>query len=151
MKIKIKKLHENAILPSRATEDAVGYDLYALENTIVLPGETKLVKTGISIQIDSAEFTSIKEQSVFMAVVPRSGMSLKTKLRQANCFGVVDPDYRGEVCGIIENIGDKPAEIKAGERFAQALFIPVYLPELQLVEDLTETTRGPSGFGSTGK
>lgn len=153
--IKLKRLHPDAIVPTRATAESVGYDIHALEETVIEPGITKLVRTGFAVAVD-CDWPPVYVYdrysiSVFMAVVPRSGISLKTKLRQANSVGVIDPDYRGEVQGLVENTGTTPIKIEKGQRFCQALFIPVLLPVIEVVEELPETGRGVGGFGHTGQ
>lgn len=85
-----------------------------------------------------------------MQVRPRSGMSLKTKVRVANSPGTIDADFRGEVCVIVDNIGDETISIVPGDRIAQGVICPVYQASFIEVEDLDETKRGTGGFGSTG-
>lgn len=156
MKLKIKKLHPDAVLPKYQTKGASGFDFHALEDTIVLPGETKLVKTGLAVAV---------ENGYELQVRPRSGLSLKTPLRVANAPGTVDADYRGEVCIILTNTleplmkGYTPEEddrqtfsfIKKGDRIAQGVICPVLQVEFEEVEELDSTERGAGGYGSTGK
>lgn len=131
-------------LPQYETSGAAGMDLRANENKKIYPGETTTIGTGLYVEIPpTAE----------MQIRPRSGMSLKTKLRVANSPGTIDSCYRGEVKIILENIGNEPVEVKDGDRIAQAVFAPVIRAELFQVyskESLTETDRGEGGFGSTG-
>lgn len=145
--VKIQKLYPDVEVPFYASEKAAGMDVRAYVNapsttyTSVMPRETKLIPTGIKVSIpDGYE----------MQVRPRSGLSLKTKLRVANSPGTVDADYRGEVCVIIENISDEKIIINHGDRIAQLVFAPVVQANIQVVDSLDETARGEGGFGSTG-
>jgi dUTP pyrophosphatase len=151
MKLKVKKLRPDAVVPEYQSKGASGFDLVALEDTEIAPGETKLVKTGIAVAV---------EEGFELQVRPRSGTSLKTGLRVANAPGTVDSDYRGEVCVILWNSvprrnGDTDeylvAKIKKGDRIAQGVICPVIRAELEVVEELDSTKRGSGGFGSTGK
>jgi len=151
MKIQIKKLHEDAVVPKYATPGASGFDLHALEDTTILPGETKLVKTGLSVDVGPGYELQVR---------PRSGLSLKTLLRVANSPGTVDSDYRGEVCVIMQNTDlpgycdgyyPKAIDIKKGERIAQGVVCPVVQADIEVVDELGDTARGAGGFGSTGK
>lgn len=156
MKLKIKKLHSDAVIPQYQTAGASGFDLHALEDITINPGETKLVKTGLAVAV---------ENGYELQVRPRSGLSLKTPLRVANSPGTVDADYRGEVCVIITNTleplmkGYEPEDddrqtfalIKKGDRVAQGVICPVLQVEFEEVKDLNETDRGSNGYGSTGK
>lgn len=150
MKVKIKKLHPDAVIPKYATPGAAGFDLVALEDVEILPGCTRLVKTGLSVEIPTGYELQVR---------PRSGTSLKTALRVANAPGTVDSDYRGEVCVIMSNTNiyqgidykAKVEHIKKGDRIAQGVICPVFQAEFEVVEDLSVTDRGAGGFGSTGK
>ena len=149
--VKVKKLHPDAVVPQYATEGAAGFDLVAIENATVFPGQTVLVKTGLAIEV---------EKGYEMQVRPRSGTSLKTSLRIANAPGTIDSDYRGEVGIIVTNIANSadqflglllPTQIKKGERIAQGVIAPVVKAYFEVVEELSDTNRGEGGFGSTGK
>lgn len=157
MIVKIKKLHEDAIIPEYQTEGAAGFDLHALETTDIYAGQTVLVRTGLAFEIPKGYELQIR---------PRSGMSLTTKLRVANSPGTVDADYRGEVCIIMENIEptlvtvDGGVEdvsfkygtfVEKGERIAQAVLKRVERADFIVVEELSDTKRGSGGFGSSGK
>lgn len=152
MKVKIKKLHPDAVIPAYATPGAAGFDLVATEDVEIRPGECKLVKTGLSVEVPAG---------FEMQVRPRSGLSLKTSLRVANSPGTVDSDYRGEVCVLMWHGGAKEFDgatsnyqifiIKKGERIAQGVICPVVQAEFEVAEDLSVTDRGAGGFGSTGK
>lgn len=151
MKIRIKKLHPDAVVPKYATNGSSGFDLVALEDVTIQPGQTKLIKTGLAVDVGPG---------YEMQVRPRSGLSLKTNLRVANSPGTVDADYRGEVCVIMENTinvlnypsgSNGVAIIKKGDRIAQGVICPVMQADIEVVEYLDETDRGAGGFGSTGK
>lgn len=149
MKIKIKRLHPDAIIPTYGTEGASGFDLYAVEDVPLYPGQTNTIGTGLAFEVEPGYELQIR---------PRSGLSLKTALRVANSPGTVDSDYRGEVKIIMQNT--KPfnyytAEedlivIKKGERIAQGVICPVIKVEFDVTDELQETERGEGGFGSTG-
>lgn len=147
MKIKIKRLNGNAKIPTRGSDFAAGYDLYAeipseVKTVGVHPGETIKFCTGIAMEIP---------EGYFGAVYARSGLSTKKGLRPANCVGVVDSDYRGEVCVFLHNDSDKTWAIENHDRIAQLViqkFEPVKFEE---VDELSDTSRGTDGFGSTGK
>lgn len=146
MEIKIKRLHENAIIPKYATIGSAGFDFHSVDDIIIYPGETALVKTGLSFEIPI---------NYELQVRPRSGMSLKTKLRVSNSPGTVDSDYRGEICIIMDNIDIKsdhriPYEIKKGDRIAQGVICPIIQVTFEEVNKLNETERNTGAFGSTG-
>lgn len=145
MKVNIKKLHDNAVIPARGSQSAAGCDLYACLNhersCIVQPHQTVKVNTGIAVEIP---------EGYFGAIFARSGLATKKGLRPANCVGVVDSDYRGEVIVAIHNDSDVEQVFEDGERIAQLVILP-YLPvEFCEVDELSETARGTGGFGSTG-
>ncbi|MBQ4559906.1 MAG: dUTP diphosphatase [Tyzzerella sp.] len=144
MKINIKRLTETAILPERGSAYAAGYDLFADVNGSVeiQPHETKMIGTGLAMEIP---------EGYFGGIFARSGLSSKEALRPANCVGVVDADYRGEVKVALHNDGGVIREIKAGQKIAQLVVVPFLGVEFDEVEELSETVRGVGGFGSTGK
>ena len=140
-----KKLNENAIVPTKGSSAAAGYDLYIpqLEEPVTIPPhETKLVKTGLAIAIP---------QGFFGAIFARSGLATKQGLRPANCVGVVDSDYRGEIMVALHNDSNEEKTIEAGERIAQLVLLPFLNINFTEVKDLDSTERGEGGFGSTGK
>ena len=142
--IKIKKVRENAKLPTRATEGSAGYDLYAcIDKPLTLKaGETAIIPTGIAIGLDDPHYAAF--------IYSRSGIAIKHGIGLLNSVGVIDSDYRGEICvGVINQISEA-YEIQPFERVAQMIIKPVELPELTEVSDLDETSRGAGGFGSTG-
>ena len=142
--VKIKKLNENAIIPTRGSNQAAGYDLYACVDTPVnIPAHcTEKIPTGLAIEIPDGYFGGI---------FARSGLATNHGLRPSNCCGVVDSDYRGNVIVALHNDTNEEKLIMPGERIAQLVVLP-YLPIIfEEVEELTDTERGDSGFGSTGK
>ena len=147
MRIHCKKLHENAILPTRGTALAAGVDLYALlpdgqESAAVPPQGKYLFPTGIAVEIP---------EGYVGLVFARSGIATKRQLAPANCVGVIDADYRGELRVFLQNNGTETQTVENGERIAQLVLLP-YLPiEFDEVTDLPETARGEGGFGSTGR
>lgn len=144
MKIDIKKLKENATIPTRGSSQAAGYDLYAcIDETIyIAPHTTVKIGTGLSIEIPDGYFGGI---------FARSGLATKKGLRLANSVGVCDSDYRGEYIIPIHNDTDETMSIEPNERIAQLIVIP-YLPvEFNEVDELSDTERGSGGFGSTGR
>ena len=143
MKIKIKKLHERAILPTYGTEYSAGADLYALldEKTEIMPHETKFIHTGISVEIP---------EGYCGLIFARSSRGAKRGLAPANKVGVIDADYRGEVMVALHNHSDVPDEVAAFERVAQLAIVPFLKAEFEVVKELSDTVRGAGGFGSTG-
>ena len=143
--LKIKKVKENAQIPMRATEGSAGMDLYACidEPVILAPHEIQLIPTGIAIALESPDYVAY--------IYARSGLAIKHGIAPANCVGVIDSDYRGEVCVGLLNQTDSAFSVNPGERIAQMVISPVILPEIEEVDKLDETDRGAGGFGSTGK
>ena len=144
MVINIKKLHDDSIIPTRGTSEAAGYDLYSYltdEKISVKPGETIMIGTGISLEIPSGYFAGI---------FARSGIASKRNLRPANCVGVIDSDYRGEIKVPIFNDSDIDQEISNGERVAQMVIMPYLNVTFNEVSELSESNRNQNGFGSTG-
>lgn len=142
MEIKVKKLYEDSILPTRGSEYAAGYDVYAQEGVVITPHNTVKVGTGIAIQ---------PPKDTFGAVFARSGLATKQGLRPANCVGVCDYDYTGEYIVALHNDSEVERTVEKGERIAQVVFIPYINVSFTEVEELEITDRGDSGFGSTGK
>ena len=142
--LKIKKLNENARVPLRATEGSAGMDLYACigEDVMIPPHEIRLIPTGIAIELESPAYVAY--------IYARSGLAIKHGIAPANCVGVIDSDYRGEVRVGLVNQTDECFTVKPGERIAQMVIAPVILPEIQVVDELSDTERGAGGFGSTG-
>lgn len=144
MNVKIKKLKDNAVLPSRGSKMSAGYDLYAcIDKPITISAHcTEKIGTGLSIELPSGYFG---------AIFARSGLANKKGLRPANAVGVCDEDYRGEYIVALHNDTDEAQLIMPNQRIAQLIVIP-YLPvEFVEVNELSDTGRGFGGFGSTGE
>lgn len=143
MEIKIKRLNDNAKIPTRGSVCAAGYDLYACidEDIVIYPHCTVKVNTGISIALPN---------NTFGAIFARSGLATKQGLRPANCVGVCDSDYRGPYVVALHNDTDFAQIIKSGDRIAQLVILPFISAEFNVVDDLDITERGNGGFGSTG-
>ena len=139
----IKRVHPLAILPAYQSNQAAGLDLHAcLECDVILqPNERRLIGTGIAIELLSHLEAQIRT---------RSGLALKRGLVVGNGVGTIDADYRGEIGVILHNISDEPQPIKHGDRIAQMIIAEFVRADLELVEQLADTDRGNSGFGSTG-
>ena len=142
-KVEIKKLNENATVPTYGTEFSAGADLYALvDGSITIePGETKMIGTGLAFAIP---------EGLVGLVFARSGLATKKGLAPANKVGVIDSDYRGEVRVVLHNHGSVAQTIENGERIAQIAFVPYYAADFSVVDELSTTLRGEGGFGSTG-
>lgn len=141
MNIKIKRLSNNAVIPTRGSEKSAGYDLYSTTYCVIAPHSTEKVGTGISVALPD---------NTFGAIFARSGLATKKGLRPANCVGVCDSDYRGEYIVALHNDTDEIMTIDAGERIAQLVVMPFIPVEFEEVDELDETNRGKGGFGSTG-
>lgn len=141
--IRFKRLNSMATIPTRGSEKAAGYDLYAAisEPISIKPHETAKVGTGLSFELPD---------ETFGAIFARSGLATKKGLRPANCVGVCDSDYRGEYIVPLHNDTDEIMEIEPGERIAQLILMP-YIPMIfEEVDKLSNTARGDGNFGSTG-
>ena len=144
VKLLIKKLQKNIILPEYKTDGSSGMDLMAnIEQTVkILPGEKKIISTGIMVAIPKQYEIQIR---------PRSGLAAKNGISVLNTPGTIDSDYRGEIKVILINLGKDIFEIKKNDRIAQMIVCPIIKVELEEVESLPETVRGKGGFGSTDK
>lgn len=145
MQVNVKKLRERAKLPFRATQGSAGADLFACidEDIAIKPNERVLIPTGIAIELESTETGAF--------IFPRSSLSSKHGISLANCVGVIDSDYRGEIKVPVINHSGTTYTIHDGERIAQMVILPVILPLFIETENLNETERADGGFGSTGK
>jgi dUTP pyrophosphatase len=151
VKLKVKRLHPDAVIPTYGSKEAAGFDLTVIEDVVINPGGTYLARTGLAFDIPSGYEIQIR---------PRSGASLNTKVRIANAPGTIDSDYTGEVKLILDNIAENgtgwfyndqnSVVIPAGTRIAQGVLAPILQAEFEVVEELKQTERGASGFGSTG-
>jgi len=144
VKLLIKKLHKNIILPEYKTDGSSGMDLMAnVEQTVkILPGEKKIISTGIMVAIPEQYEIQIR---------PRSGLAAKNGISVLNTPGTIDSDYRGEIKVILINLGKDIFQINKNDRIAQMIVCPIIKVELKEVESLPETVRGKGGFGSTDK
>lgn len=144
MRMNIKLLSSNAKMPTRGSEEAAGLDLYAANDSIIViqPHSTVLIPTDIAIEIP---------RGMFGGIFARSGLASKRGLRPANCVGVIDSDYRGNITVALHNDTDEAKAIEEGERIAQLIIMPYMMPELRVVKELSDTERGSDGFGSSGK
>lgn len=141
--IRFKRLNDLATVPTRGSEKAAGYDLYAATDYAIdiAPHSTVKVGTGLSFELPD---------ETFGAIFARSGLATKKGLRPANCVGVCDSDYRGEYIVPLHNDSDEPWTILPGERIAQLILMPYIPMEFEEAEELDGTKRGDGGFGSTG-
>jgi dUTP pyrophosphatase len=144
MVVKIKKLSESATMPTRGSLAAAGYDLYANveSDTVIAPHTTAKIGTGLSMEIPDGYFGGI---------YARSGIATKEGLRPANCVGVVDSDYRGEIIVAVHNDSDVERTITPAERIAQIIIQPYLSVTFEEADELAESERGVGGFGSTGQ
>lgn len=142
MNLKIKKLHHDAVIPEYQTTGAACFDLCATHDGVIHRFEVVPVLTGLAFEIPHGHV---------MNVYVRSGLAFKHKISLINGVGKIDSDFRGEVKVGLINFGDMPFNFKKGDRMAQAEIVPIKLVDFSLVDELTPTTRGTGGFGSTGK
>ncbi len=142
-KIRVKKLHPKAVLPTYGSVQAAGADLYAcLEQAVTIqPGETAWIPTGIAMEVPVG---------CAGLIYARSSMGAKRGLAPANKVGVIDSDYRGEIRVVLLNHSKAAQTVEPGERVAQMVITPVLTPAYEEAEDLSDTRRGQGGFGSTG-
>lgn len=138
-RLRFKKLHAEAKLPTRGSAEAAGLDIYAVERVLLAPGGRAAVRTGLSVAISPG---------FYGRVAPRSGLAVRHGIDTLS--GVIDSDYRGEILCVLINHGDSPFEIKPGERIAQLIIESIASLEPEWAERLDETERGAGGFGSTG-
>lgn len=136
------KVEDESLMPSYETLGSAGADLKANEEGVLMPGQRKLIKTGISIELPAGYEAQVR---------PRSGLALKHGISMVNTPGTIDSDYRGEIGVILINHGDTPFEYKKGDRIAQLVIAKYSRAEFQICSSLSETERGSGGFGHTGK
>ena len=139
--LKIRKIHENAFIPTRGSRDAAGYDLYSSQTANISSGCTFKINTGIALQIP---------EGYVGLIFARSGLATKKGIRPANCVGVIDSDYRGEIIVALHNDSGDSVIIQKGDRIAQLVIVPYISPDLIQCNELDDTDRGSGGFGSTG-
>ena len=145
--LQVKLLSEDAVVPTRGSEYAAGWDLYLPETVTLRPGEVTMVGLKVAVAIP---------EGYVGLLVPRSSAGVKLGVRLANTVGVIDSDYRGEVVAAVEvhhqsdNSNDQTCVIKKGSRICQLVVVPVSVAPLKVVSSLPDTLRGAGGFGSTG-
>jgi len=143
-KLSVMRIKPAASLPERKTPGSVGYDISACldADVIIAPGETHKIGSGFVIAL---------EPGYAAFIYARSGLGIKSGIIPANCVGVIDSDYRGEVIVGLRNASNVPFTVKNGDRIAQMVISKCELPEIVLCDSLEETKRGDGGFGSTGE
>ena len=141
MLLKVKKLVEEAVLPRYAHPGDAGLDLCAAESVVLAPSESRLVRTGIAIELPPGTEAQVR---------PRSGLAAKHQITVLNTPGTIDEGYRGEVCVILINHGRGPFAVEKGMKIAQMVVQPVLTVEVREAAELSATPRGAGGFGSTG-
>ena len=139
--LKVKKLNEEAIIPNFAHKGDAGMDLYSIEEVVVPKSETRLIKTGISIELPKMTEAQVR---------PRSGLALKHSITVLNSPGTIDEGYRGEIGVILINHGKEDFVVRKHMKIAQMVIKPIYEISIEEVNDLSDTDRGEGGFGSTG-
>ena len=137
--LRFKQLDERAVLPRRGSALAAGLDVYSIEDLKIEPKQRAIARTGLAVGIPPG---------FYGRVAPRSGLAVKSGLDVL--AGVIDSDYRGEVCCLLYNTGDEPIHLAAGSKICQLIVEQIIRPEAAWVRDLDETARGAGGFGSTG-
>lgn len=141
MEVKVKLLSVSAKVPTYATEGAAAFDIYSLFDETVHTGALRTCNTGLALEVP---------EDHVMLMFSRSG-HMKNDLRLANCVGVIDSDYRGEVMVVLRNDGEMTQRVRAGDRIAQGLIVPIERVDFVLYGELSPTARGEGGFGSTGR
>ncbi len=143
--VKIKLLRDGVQLPEYATDGSAAIDLRSAADADITiePGKRALIPTGIAIAPETSGVVAI--------LAARSGLSVKHGITLTNGIGVIDSDYRGEICASLINVSDTPYTITPGERMAQLMFMPVLQANFLIADELDDTARGTGGFGSTGR
>lgn len=141
MKVKIKQLHQDSIVPRYQTSCAAGFDFHSIEDVVIKAGERGVVKTGLAVQL---------QEGYELQVRPRSGLALKNGITVLNTPGTIDSDYRGEIMVILINHSKEDFKISKGDRIAQGVIAQYARAEFEICENLDATQRGEKGFGSSG-
>ncbi|NMS90004.1 dUTP diphosphatase [Clostridioides difficile] len=139
--LKVKKLNDEAIIPNFAHKGDAGMDLYSIEEVVIPSGETKLIKTGICIELPAMTEAQVR---------PRSGLALKHSITVLNTPGTIDEGYRGELKIILINHGKNDFKVEKHMKIAQMIVKPIYEIDIEEVKELSDSERGKGGFGSTG-
>lgn len=137
--LKVRRLDERAVLPTRGSASSAGLDLHCIEEVVIAPRERIVARTGLAVAIPDAYYGR---------VAPRSGLAVKKGLDVL--AGVIDADYRGEILCALYNTSDETIELPAQTKICQLIIEKIITPEAVWTEDLSETARGAGGFGSTG-
>lgn len=141
--MRVKLTHKDAIMPTKGSEYAAGWDLYAVDDYCIWPSESKMIETGVAVELPVGTFGGL---------FSRSGLSTKKNLILVNGVGVIDADFRSSIKVPLFNIGMERQWVRKGDRVAQLIIIPYADKEpLELAENLSDTVRGEGGFGSTGE
>ena len=141
LEVKIKRIHDDALLPMQANPGDAGMDLYSIETALIPSGEAKLIRTGLQIELPKGTEAQIR---------PRSGLALKHSVTVLNSPGTIDEGYRGEIGVIIINHGKETFIVEKSMRIAQMVIQTVPVVQLTEVNELSQSERGSSGFGSSG-
>lgn len=141
MKLKVKRIDEEAIIPKYVHSTDSGMDIYSIENKVIKPGETVLIKTGLKIELPPNTEAQIR---------PKSGIALKNSVTVLNTPGTIDEGFTGEICIILINHGKEDYKVNKGEKISQMVIQPVIRVDIEEVHDIQNTSRGEGGFGSTG-
>lgn len=141
MQLKVQKISDEAIIPYYAHKGDAGLDLFSIEEVIIKPSETALIKTGIKIELPENTEAQVR---------PRSGLALKHSITVLNTPGTIDEGYRGEICIILINHGKRDFKVEKHMKIAQMVVKPIIPVEVMEVKELSHSSRGEGGFGSTG-
>lgn len=142
VKIKIQKIHKDAVIPSYATPGDSGMDLHTVEEIVLEPMHRAMVPTGLKIALPHGYESQIR---------PKSGLAIKQGISIVNTPGTIDAEYRGEYMVLLINYGSKTVKIEKGQKIAQLMIKKIEQAKIQVVDTLDKTRRGSGGFGSTGK
>ncbi|MGC8971804.1 MAG: dUTP diphosphatase [bacterium] len=142
VKVLLKRLNSNSIIPTYMTKGSSGMDLYSAEEKIILPGKWEVISTGIAVEIPYGYEGEVRS---------RSGLAKNHGVFVLNSPGTIDSDYRGEIKVILMNLGDEPFKVNIGDRIAQLVISPITRVEVFEVEELSSTERNDGGFGHTGR
>ena len=137
----VRLLNHDAVVPARSRAGDAGYDLRATDRVSIPHAARRLVGTGVALALPPG---------VAGLITPRSGLAIEHGITLLNAPGLIDPNYRGEIKVILHNAGERRYTVEIGDRIAQLLLVPYWAPDLQVVEELGGTERGPDGFGSSG-
>ena len=141
MKLLVQKIEEDAIVPYKAHKEDAGMDLFSIEDKTLKPMERKLIHTGIKIELPKNTEAQIR---------PRSGLALKNGITVLNTPGTIDEGYRGEIGIILINLSKEEFRVEKGMKIAQMVIKPIININVEVTRELSESSRGEDGFGSTG-